>query len=272
MSAVTVSSGGLAVDARQHRERGPAAEVVDAEQRQGLADRADLEPEPEERRVDVAQQAEAERHVAADLALELTELHARILERGDDLEQRRAVGDDSAVVDQLGLAEEEALEQLAAELDAPGVVLVRLDLLGEQGHAVGPQASGLAGHALAAHREHVELDHVDEPEHPLGADRVHEVVEREPVAEALEVDQRVDEALVEQLVLEDLEPDDAGRQRPREAAEDELARDVDPRRVAADEPLEPDLGERVRARPTRSRPRSRRPARCSRLAPRNSNS
>ena len=42
-----------------------------------------------------------------------------------------------------------------------------------------------------------------------------------------------------------VEPDDARRQCSGEAAQDELARDVHPRRLGADQPLEPDLGERV---------------------------
>ncbi len=63
--------GRLAVDARQHGQRRPAPQVLHAEERERLADRADLEAQPEEGRVDVAQQAEAQPDVATDQALEL---------------------------------------------------------------------------------------------------------------------------------------------------------------------------------------------------------
>jgi hypothetical protein len=97
---------------------------------------------------------------------------------------------------------------------------------------------------LATQGQHVELDDVDQLQQPLGAHAIGEVVQRQPVALSVELDQGEDEALVEQLVLEDLEPDHR-RHGSRQSFQYELARDIDPGRLGADDPLEPDLGERV---------------------------
>ena len=72
-----------------------------------------------------------------------------------------------------------------------------------------------------------------------------EIVERELVALALELGERRDHLVVEPFVLGDLKADQTRRNRLYKAAEDELARRVDPRGLVADDPAQLELGERV---------------------------
>jgi hypothetical protein len=68
-------------------------------------------------------------------------------------------------------------------------------------------------HALAAEREHIELDDIDELEQRFRRLAVREVVQRNAIAAGCELGDSRDQLLVEQLVLEQLEPDLARRER-----------------------------------------------------------
>ena len=178
---------GLIVNAGQRAQRGPAPHVLQPEQGERLPDRPNIAAQAEVGRVDVAQEAEAERHVARHQLLDLGELHRRVVERGDDLEQCQPVGRDPARADHRRAAEEVALEQVAAGSDAHLVIGSRSQLVGQDQAWIGAQAGGELAHLLAAEVGHAELDHVEQLEDRVGAIAVAEVVERQPVAGVLEL-------------------------------------------------------------------------------------
>jgi hypothetical protein len=110
---------------------------------------------------------------------------------------------------------------------------------------VAAKALDVGGHIVVLAREHVDLDDPD----VLDERRVllvpGEVVEGDRVAELAELAQRLEQLVVDALVLEQLEHDPLGRQGERQLLDDEIARHVEPGGVVAHEPLEPDLGEGV---------------------------
>jgi hypothetical protein len=145
----------------------------------------------------------------------------------------------------VSVAEEVALREVEAELERAAVGLSRLDLLGEEGDAVVAQALHVGHDVGVVARQQVDLDNADVVEQPRVVLVPGEVVEREHVAVAAELRERVQELVVDRLLLEQLEHDPGRRQRERERPEDEAAGDVQPGRAVADQVLEPDLGERV---------------------------
>ena len=122
----------LVVDAREHAERRPALDVLEAEQRERLTDRPDVTAQAEERRVDVAKQPEAERDVVDDQLLDLLELNVGIVEHRGHLEQREPVGGDAAGARDRRPAEEVALEQIASGVDAELVIGLGREFLGDE--------------------------------------------------------------------------------------------------------------------------------------------
>ena len=138
----------------------------------------------------------------------------------------------------------ESLEELEAHLPQAGNLLGALDLLRQEGHAVGPQHLDLFGELVGTQREDVELDDLRELDQRLDAGPEHEVVQRQRVAVG---DQRLghlDHAAVDAHVLEDLEDDPVGRQGPAEPLGEECIWHVYERPARADELVEADVAER----------------------------
>jgi hypothetical protein len=235
----------LLLDAREDAERGPPLHVVEPEQHQRSPDRVDLTAHPEEGGVDVAQQAVAESDVARHERLELAQVDARVLKRRDELEDREPVRRHAARFHALGLAEEVPLEEVEAECLAALVVLLGLDLLGEQRAVVTRQARDVVGHGLGIAAEQLDLHDVDVLEQRRALLAPAEVVERDRVAVLTVVRERGDQVVVDLLVLEQLEHHAAAGKRPRERAHEEVARHVDPGEPLAHDLVETDLGERV---------------------------
>ena len=157
----------LVVDAREHAERRPALDVLEAEQRERLADRPDVAAQAEERRVDVAKQPEAERDVVGDQLLDLLELDVGVVERRGHLQQREPVGGDAAGARDRRPAEEVALEQVAAGIDAELVIGLGGELLGDELALVRLQPLDEIGELLAPELVDVELDDVEQLEQRL---------------------------------------------------------------------------------------------------------
>ena len=180
-------------------------------------------------RVQQAQEAQRQAGVAADDRLDLLERHIGAREDGDVVQRAGGRRRDLAPGDDLRLAEEVALKQLVAEGEAVLEHRPVLDLLGQQRDVEGAQQARLLGGVLDAAGQDVDLDDRGEAEQLVGLGAVDEVVQRDREAGGDELPQAGEQLVVEQLVLEQLEDDLAGRQRQRIDIEQEPARDVDPR-------------------------------------------
>ena len=103
--------------------------------------------------------------------------------------------------------EEVALEGVEPELAAALGLLVGLDLLGDQPQPAGLEHRRVVGELLGRERAHVELDDRRELEQRLLLGRVVEVVQRDRETGVDQVAQRLQQGVVELLVLEQLEHD-----------------------------------------------------------------
>ena len=110
------------------------------------------------------------------------------------------------------------------------------------GEVAGEQAGpGLVG----AERAQVELDDVDPRQQRLDFRGEREVIQGDEVAGPAQLVQRVDQRVIDELILEQLQDDPIGRDGLGQASEDEVAGDVDPCPLLVDQALEVDLGHRV---------------------------
>ena len=108
------------------------AELDLADQDQGLADGGDAAAGAEAGGVDEAEQAEAERGLGADEALDLIGIGVGIVDGAEDLEVNDAVGGDLAAGEDGGMGEEVALEEVVALAEGAIELLGGLDLFGDE--------------------------------------------------------------------------------------------------------------------------------------------
>ena len=217
-----------------HDDR-PPADRGGTEERERLADRLDGARQREERRVDVAQQLEAEADIRADRVLELLERRVGSHDRGERAQGCDAAGADPAAPGEVGLGEEVALELREAELAGRGEIFRRRDLGGDELEVAAAQRVEV----VVGDGRKRNLDRVaDLKQRGLDA------VDRQLVAAELEAPQRGQD-LVGHRLGGDLQHDTVGPHRRRADLEQELGRDPHPRGVLAGEAIDPDVAEHV---------------------------
>ena len=121
----------------------------------------------EEGRVDVAQEAVAQAHVADHQPLEAVEVGVGRVQLGEQGELGQAVGRHAAPGHDLRLAEELPLEVVEAQAAAEVQLLVGLHVLGHELQPPPLEQTGLPPQPLLAEGPHVQLHHVREAQRLL---------------------------------------------------------------------------------------------------------
>lgn len=157
--------------------------------------------------VDVAQQLEREGEILVEQQLYLVQIRLGLVDHLEQLHHHQLGRRHGGLLHDLGMAEEEALEQLNPELLHPlelGLVLHLLGEIGEGQVAVTRHEAFDAGDGGAAQ---VELDDVDIGQKPLPGIDQGEVVQRQAIAQLVELDHLGQQGVIGVDVLQDLDDD-----------------------------------------------------------------